>query len=260
MPEGPDVEIFVEYFNANALDQKIESIEVKTTKVLDKISAATLKKWLTGKKFISAKRYGKYLLVKTNDEKYLVMHFGMSGELYYYEDSKGETEHARVLFNFENGCHLAYISQRMLGKISRVNTLKELKKEKRLGADVNEIEFEDFKEIISTNRGSVKSFLMNQKYIAGIGNIYSDEILFQAKIHPKKPCIKLTDEQIKLLYEKMLEVINIAIDKEAKTEKLPDNYILPHKDTDMKCPDGDEKMKITKVSGRTAYFCSKSQK
>jgi len=260
MPEAPDVEIFIKYFNEHALNQKIKSVDVKTTKVLDGISSSQLKKWLKNRKFVSATRYGKYLLAKTDDDKILVMHFGMSGDLEYFGDSQGNSKHTRVLFNFENDKHLAYISQRMLGHVGETDSLENLKKEKNLGPDVKELKYEEFRDDIQKQRGFVKSFLMNQKHIAGIGNIYSDEILFQTGIHPKKNCNELKENDIKTLYKKLQEVMKVAIENEAHPERMPDSYMLPHRGTDMQCPNGDGKMETIKISGRTAYFCPKIQK
>jgi formamidopyrimidine-DNA glycosylase len=101
---------------------------------------------------------------------------------------------------------------------------------------------------------------MNQHIIAGIGNIYSDEILFQAEINPNTNINKLNEKSLKKLFEKMKNVLRTAIDRKANFEDFPNNYLIPHRSKGGKCPKGDNDLQIIKISGRTSYFCPKHQK
>lgn len=96
--------------------------------------------------------------------------------------------------------------------------------------------------------------------IAGLGNIYSDEILFQAGIHPKAAVNKLHDEERRALFKKMKEVLDTAIDCKADPEKLPSTYLLPHRSEGEPCPHCDDPLEQIKISGRTTYYCPRRQR
>jgi formamidopyrimidine-DNA glycosylase len=100
---------------------------------------------------------------------------------------------------------------------------------------------------------------MNQKIIAGIGNIYADEVLFQSKIHPKSSVDKLKEDSIEKLFKNMKKVLTKAIRGQADPQKFPDSYLLPYRNADNNCPVCGTKIRIVKVSGRTAYFCPDCQ-
>jgi formamidopyrimidine-DNA glycosylase len=261
MPEAPDVEIYTQYFADKALKQEILEVDITDTKILDEISKKTLTEWLKGKKFTDCKRYGKYLLAETNDSDSLYLHFGMTGYLEYFKTKKEAPKHARILFHLKSGHTLTYMNQRLLGHVGKVNSVEDLKKVKDLGPDLKEIAFEEFSKTIQTSRAAVKTGLMNQKYFCGIGNIYSDEILYQAGIHPETKCSDLSEKEIKTLYEKMHEVFKIAVEKGANPQRMPDSFLLHHRDSDQNCPKkGHGKLKSKKVSGRRAWFCPNCQK
>jgi formamidopyrimidine-DNA glycosylase len=109
----------------------------------------------------------------------------------------------------------------------------------------------------------VKSVLMDQALIAGIGNIYADEILFQARLHPKAPVTSLGERERALLFEQIKAVLTTAIDcgagAEQLLERLPDDYLLPQREKDGKCPRCGAKIATLKAAGRTAYFCPRCQ-
>ena len=262
MPELPDVENFKKYMNSTSLHKQISSVEVKSSKILESISSGELKKHLKGKKFKSTKRYGKNLFAKTSNKEWLRMHFGMTGFLKYYKDESEAPGHTRLLINFSNGYHLAYDCSRKLGKIDIVDNIDSFIEKKKLGADPLEdnLSSKRFKKLISKRTGTVKSFLMNQKIIAGIGNVYSDEILFQAGIHPASLLNKLKKADIKNLYKKMNTVLKKAISANADPEKLGSKYLLPNRENETMCPKCSGKIKKKTIAGRSSYFCSKHQK
>ncbi len=259
MPEAPDVEIYRRYFNKYALNKKIKNIEVLNAKVLRKISAQDFKKWLKGKKFQNARRHGKYLWIDNETDKVLIIHFGMTGFLDYYFSKKRRPRHARALFRFVNHYDLAFINQRLLGHMERASNMEAWKNKKRLGPDVRRIKQKEFLQRLKKSHASVKSFLMDQSALAGIGNIYSDEILFQSGISPKTKCKQLKENQLKEIYQIMKKVIRTAIKRKAQPENMPRSFLLAHRDSDQKCPKGHGSLKRMKFSGRSAYVCPKCQ-
>ncbi len=259
MPELPDVEIFKQYFDATSLHKTIDRVEVENAKVLQGVSAAKLGRSLKGHKFASTRRHGKYLFAQLDRGPWLVLHFGMTGFLQYFKGKDDELEHIRVLWRFDNGYHLAFVCQRMLGKVSLAEDMTKFIKGRKLGPDAAALDLAGFKEILQGKRGAIKSFLMNQKYLAGIGNVYADEILFQNGIHPQKPVNELSEEQIHRLHQKMQQVFKVAVESRADPAQFPDNFLVPHRHRGGKCPNCKGTLARRQVSGRTAYFCAYCQ-
>jgi formamidopyrimidine-DNA glycosylase len=262
MPELPDVESFRKYFLSTAMNKKIKNVNIMSTKILGSISSRSLQKYLKGSKFISNKRHGKNLFAGMNNNKWLLLHFGMTGFLKYYKNEDEKPDYTRLLINFENGYHLAFDNVRKLGKIDVINDIDEYIEKKKLGPDPLEdnLSFEDFYDILKDRKGSIKSTLMNQKVIAGIGNIYSDEILFQSGIHPASSVNGLNENNLKNIYKKMVSVLGKAVAVNADADKFPRTYLLPHREGGNSCPKCSGKIVKKMIGGRSSYLCNKHQK
>jgi formamidopyrimidine-DNA glycosylase len=262
MPELPDVEYFRKYMNSTSLNKKIVGVEVKNSKIIGRISPAALKKQLMGNKLKITKRLGKNLFAGLSNKKWLTMHFGMTGYLKYYKNNQDAPRHVRLLINFDNGYHLAYDCMRMLGKVDLVDDLPGFIKSKKLGVDPIEdkLSFKEFSGLFKSKNGSIKTGLMNQSILAGIGNIYADEILFQSYIHPVSNIERLSEDDLKKIYQKMNTVLKRAISVNADHEELPTNYLLTHRKAGEDCPKCGGKIKKHTIGGRSSYFCSKHQK
>ncbi len=262
MPELPDVEYFRKYLNSTSLHKKIIGVEVKNSKIIGRVSPAALKKHLNGSKLKITKRHGKNLFAGLSNKKWLTMHFGMTGYLKYYKNKEDVPGHVRLLINFDNGYHLAYDCMRMLGRIDLVDDLSGYIKMKKLGIDPIEdkLSFKEFSELFNNRNGSIKTGLMNQSILAGIGNIYADEILFQADIQPGSNIKKLNEDDLKKIYQKMNSVFKKAISVNADHEELPGNYLLTHRKPGEDCPKCSGKIKKQTIGGRSSYFCNKHQK
>jgi len=262
MPELPDVETFRRYMNSTSLNKKISGVEVKSKTVLGKTPPRLLQTRLKNNQFISTQGYGKYLFAKTDNEDFLVIHFGMTGYLHYYKNRDDATKFIRFQINFSNGYHLAFDDARKLGRIYLTDDYKQFVKKKRLGIDPirEKINYSSFKKIINGKKGSIKSVLMNQQILAGIGNIYSDEILFQAKIHPNSVINKLKEKDIKEIFKKMKLILYNAIDKDADSELLPGKYLLHYRRPGKDCSICSGKIKRLTIGGRSSYFCPKHQR
>lgn len=260
MPELPDVETFRRYVNSTSLHKTINNVKVKSAKVLDGTSAKNLSKTLQGEKFTNTRRHGKHLFLQISNGQWLMMHFGMTGSLHYFKDMDDDPKHDRLLISFENGYHLAYDCQRLLGKISLTEDIDSFITDKNLGDDALAISWDSFKGSLKKKRGSIKSALMDQKTLAGVGNIYVDEILFQVGIHPKTAVNSINEAYLEEVFESMRDVLSKAIDVQADPSEFPPSFMTPHRRSDQQCPNGDEKLKTVKISGRTTYFCPKHQK
>jgi formamidopyrimidine-DNA glycosylase len=248
--------------NSTALHKKIKGADVLNTRILSKVTPAKLKKTVKGSNFKSTARHGKNLFAELSNSKWVTMHFGMTGYLKYYKDKEEAPGHVRVLFNFDNGYHLAYNCLRMLGRVSLTDSVEGYIKKKKLGPDPieNQLSFKDFLELIGNRTGSIKTTLMNQNIIAGIGNIYSDEILFQAGIHPATNIQKLNEDDLKKIYQNMNSVLKKAISVDAEPKDLPVNYLINFRKPGKECPKCSGIIKRQTIGGRSSYFCNKHQK
>lgn len=262
MPELPDVEVLKRYLDSTSLHKKIEDVDLKETQMLEGIGKKKFESGLKGRKFTLTRRHGKYLLVELDDENWLEMHFGMTGDLKYFKDLDDQPEYTQLLFHFDNGYYLGYKMTRKLGTLSILDDADEFIQEKELGPDPLEkgFDFETFKQALKGRRGMAKSTLMNQEVLAGLGNVYTDEILFQARIHPKAKVNDLDDQDLRKLYDCMKEVLETAIDHQAKPDTFPKTYIIPKREEGQTCPGCKGEVRRIKVSGRSGYYCPECQK
>ncbi len=261
MPELPDVAAFKSSLDATALHQRIEDVEAQGAYPLKEIDPDELREGLRGRTFESTERHGKYLFVALDgDRGWLVLHFGMTGDLNYYEAPEKEPEYDQVLFRFANDYHLAYVSKRKLGEVRLIDDKEAFIEEHDLGPDAmaEDFDYERFKETFGQKRGMVKSALMDQSTLAGVGNVYSDEILFQAGIHPQRKVRDLDEEELRTIYGCLKEVLETAMKHNAEPADFPDGYLIPYRG-EARCPCCDGELKSVKVSGRTAYYCPERQ-
>jgi len=217
---------------------------------------------LKNKEFISTSRHGKYLFAKTGNDNYLVFHFGMTGDLKYFKSKEETPKHTRLMISFSNGYHLAFDDQRKFGTIRLISDPEKFTEKKNLGPDPLTKNFKEkaFLEIFKKKTGTIKSALMDQKNIAGIGNIYSDEILFHSAIHPNTSLKKLNEKKLKNIFNSMKRVLKKAITADAELKNIPKSFLLNHRKSGEKCPKCNGKIESRKIAGRSSYFCAKHQK
>ncbi len=260
MPELPDVEVFRRYFNATALHQKIGSVSVHSNRILNGISPKRLKAALEGHPFSATRRHGKHLFAEANGN-WLVLHFGMTGFLRYFKQEQKRPEYEQLVIDFVNGYHLSYDCRRKLGRIRFADDVENFIRFHELGPDALDDRFDlkAFRRRLNTTRPAIKSALMNQSVIAGIGNIYSDEMLFQAGIYPKMKTDQLDDHLLQALFNAMKDVLTTAIACGANPDELPDTYIIPRRGKDGECPKCGAGLTRITVSGRTGYYCRQCQ-
>jgi formamidopyrimidine-DNA glycosylase len=258
MPELPDVEGFRRHAAATSLHKQIVQVRVSEARMLEEISPQSLGRKLNGRQFERTLRHGKYLLLDTGDG-YLVLHFGMSGSLQMVSGSK-LPQYTRVEFHFAGDGCLAYLSRRLLGHIFLVQDRGELVEKKQLGPDALAVDAERFCERFAEKKGSLKTALMDQSLIAGIGNVYSDEILFQLPAHPRTDVHSLDGKDLRKLYNTCQRVLKTTIRHHANPDEMPSGYLLPRRNTNGHCPRCDTPLKKIKVGGRTAVICPRCQR
>ena len=260
MPELPDVETFKRYLDATSLHQPIKGVNVRSAYVLKGVSERELGRQLKGRSLERSCRHGKHLFVRTDGDLWLRLHFGMTGSLEYLRDQRQAPKDTRVLFGFANHSRLAFRDQRKFGEIGLLKDVDEFLRKRALGPDALDINLSQFKGIVKKHRAAVKTILLNQKLIAGIGNIYADEILFRARIHPATQASALKKKTVTELLRATRHILKEAIDAQADADLMPRSWLLPHRGKGGKCPRCGRLLKSSRIGGRTAWFCAYCQK
>lgn len=266
MPELPDVELFKEHLDSTSLHKRIRGVTVSDSRVLGGLSASAFAQRVEGKEIARSLRHGKHLLLDLRGAEWLAMHFGMNGSLKHLTENEEDPPYGRVRFDFAGGDHLAYINPRRIGRIALVSDPAAFIEEEKLGPDALDPDFDlaALERALKGRKRDVKSLLMDQEILAGIGNIYSDEILFAAEIHPKRESGGLDARERRRLFTNLKGVLETAIrcgaGAESLSESLPPSFLIPHRKKGGHCPRCHDALKALKSSGRTGYFCPHCQK
>ncbi len=290
MPELPEVETIVRDLNKTVLGRKIEDVWSDFKKIVKKPKFSDLKKRIKGKKIEKIWRRGKNIIFELSGNKTLLIHQKLTGHLLLgnwrlekgkwaslikgplSEDPKNRFLH--LIFWLDNGQQLALSDLRKFAKVELwdSNDFKESKEFKSLGPEPLEksFTFERFKERFKNKKGKIKQVLMDQTIIAGIGNIYSDEVLWKAKIHPFEQASKLNEKKLKNIYQAIREILPKAIKLGGESfsdfRKLSgkkgyfDKERKVYQREGEKCSHCGTIIKRVKLAGRSAHFCPKCQK
>jgi formamidopyrimidine-DNA glycosylase len=127
-----------------------------------------------------------------------------------------------------------------------------------LGTDALGMSRDELAELLKNRRGSLKGALMNQKLMAGLGNVYADEVLFRTGLHPKKGAGGVEDEEADELHRNLRFVLKAAI--QGRVEEFPSDFLIPRREEGAQCPRCGGMIRKTRVSGRPTYFCQDHQK
>lgn len=257
MPELPEIELTKRYVDSTSLKKKIVKVDFPSTSLLQS-PKTNFEKALKGNKFEKTERLGKYLFLKCGKDSWLGLHFGMTGKLEYYQNQE-PPKYSNMILTFEDDYMLAYVCRRKLGKIYLTESVEKFKEEHDLAKDALDFSEQDFLELLEQKRGSIKAALTDQHAIAGIGNVYSDEMLYQVGIHPKTKTDKLTEKEKKDLFKQINKVLGTAIKIGGKRAKFPSDYLIKNRKEGADCPNCKGKVEKIKVSGRSTYFCPACQ-
>lgn len=257
MPELPDVETYKRYIDSTSLHQRIGKVHIRNEKIIEGTPPGEFSGKFLGLRFESALRHGKHLFVETDGDIWLHLHFGMTGDVNYFTDSDKEPGYARLLFVLERGV-LAYISRRMLGFASVIGDPGDFIRDQELGPDALDIPFDQFHKRLS-GKGKLKSRLTDQRLIAGLGNIYADEVLFQARLHPEMQAGDLSPDQWKTLHQVMGRVLREAVERKADPGRFPDSWLIHARRSGAECPRGSGRIERITINGRSTYFCPDHQ-
>jgi len=256
VPELPEVETYTRYFARHALSQRIARVDVRDARILGEVRPETFVRKLRGRSFVSVRRHGKHLFADAGTT-WLHLHFGMSGDLSYGSEVP---RFARVVFAFDNGARLSFEDMRLFGVADLVSDPDAFIRDRRLGPDPLSLTAARFARLFEKRRGALKSLLMTQEVIAGLGNLYVDEILYQTSVHPRRPVDRLRAEEVRALYTTMRRILREAITRHAREGQLPRNYLFHNREEGERCPRCGGTIQRSVVFGRTTYFCGKHQR
>lgn len=260
MPELPEVNTFQRYFDETSLKQRIERVNVYDDKIIRNVSGEEFIDRLTGRTFTGSYRRGKYLFGELDNGHHLLLHFGMTGDLKYYAEEEDRPRHERFSFLFDNGFTLGFDCPRKFAKIRYIERLDQYLAEIGLGEDAQRIGEAELLGKMKGKKTTIKGFLLNQSHLAGVGNLYADEICFQTRVHPASVVDRIPAAKQREIYRKMQEIFQFAVDKNAYYKSYPDDWLWQWREEGRLAPDGRSKVQKTKIAGRTTYFCAGWQK
>jgi formamidopyrimidine-DNA glycosylase len=268
VPELPEVETIKSELSPHIIGNRFTGVTICDAKPVRQPSVEEFRKNLIGKRIISLKRRGKYLIFQLSGSVALVIHLKMSGALLL--NSGQADRHTRVIFHFDNGSQLIFTDRRRLGSIWL--TENEQLITGKLGPEPLTPEFtaETLTKRLHKHKAPIKAVLLDQTFIAGIGNMYADEALFAARIHPLRKANSLSSQEIENLHKAIVGVLRSAIDGKGAsvdTYKRPDgelgtahsNFSVAHRGG-KPCPICDTPIQRLAIRNRGSYLCPNCQK
>lgn len=259
MPELPDVEVYRRRFDAHALHRRVHTVVLRDRPLLAGASAEELDAAVRAHRFTRSLRHGKYLFLGLDGGRWMSAHFGMSGALEYAATNEERVPYERLRLELEHDGRLSYTSRRRLGRIALIDDPQAFVAAKRLGPDALAITPDEFEQRLRGRRGSIKGALMDQSLLAGLGNVYSDEVLFQAGVHPRTPVAVLDGAARARLFRAMRQVLRSAIEADADPARFPPRFLAPHRQVGAACPRCGGTVNRVQLGGRSSYLCERCQ-
>jgi formamidopyrimidine-DNA glycosylase len=263
MPELPEVETVVRSIAALA-GRRIVSAEFRCRRVLRGGDPEEMAASLEGRRIASIRRHGKFILMALQGGGYLIVHLGMTGRLLL----GGEPgKHTHAILTLDRGV-LLYDDSRQFGCIQYSREIPD--RVAKLGPDALEVSFEDFAAALRRRKTRIKALLLNQGFVRGMGNIYADEALFRAGVHPLAMAARLRGDRVRRLYDGMLEVLTEAIaaggssisdyvDAEGRKGFFQTEHRV-YQRTGEPCAICGTPIRRILVAQRSSHFCPKCQK
>jgi len=261
MPELPDVEVWRRTFEQQLRGRRIQDVLILDPAMLDGASAPELGRALKKARLEEVSRRGKFLILRTDSDRHLILHLGMSGR-YDLSDVRQPSEHAKLVLRFEGGRQLSYLNQRQFGTIKLARDPNQVKSLRELGPEPLDPEFTAgrFAGMLKERKRTLKPLLMDQSFIAGIGNLYADEILFQAGLRPDRRASELSAEESARLHASMRQVLEEAVAAGADPKSFPKGWLTPNREEGGDCPRCGFPLVRASFSKRAATFCRRCQK
>ena len=272
MPELAEVETVKNVLKKRILHKKIQDVIINYSKMIEN-DPEEFRKILLGNEFYDIKRIGKWLIFELKNH-YLLSHLRMEGKYYIKNSNEDVSKHEHVIIRFNDNVDLRYHDTRKFGvmKIVKKGDLYNTEEIKKQGIEANsdKLTVKYLKDKFKSKNMPIKTVLLDQEIISGLGNIYADEVLYKSKINPLKKAKELNDKDCENIIASSKIILDKAIKEGGTTIKSYtsslgvtgnyQNYLEVHKKEGMPCNSCGTKIKRIKVGGRSTYFCEKCQK
>ena len=272
MPEAPEVQTVLSTLEAQIKDVSIEDVLIYYPKIIDNVEVETFKNQLIGQTFHSFNRLGKYLIFGLDDYD-LVVHLRMEGKFYLY-NMLCENKHIHIVFKLNSGTYMSYHDTRKFGRMNLVKKIDIDKvgaiKKQGIEANSEKLTKEYLYEKIHKKNIPIKSLLLDQTIISGLGNIYANEVMFDARINPSRLGKDISLNECDLIVKASKKIIDAAIKDGGTTIKSYTSslgvtgrfqqHLMVHKREGEECKVCGTIIENIKIGGRSTYFCPKCQK
>ncbi len=270
MPELPEVETVRRVLLGSLKGRRIVKIESDYPEMVEQ-DFNLFKDSLINEEFLDISRMGKYLIFKMTNN-YLIAHLRMEGKFFYVKTNSLMNKHIHMIFELDNGYSLLYQDTRKFGRmvVKKEEELYITKPLNKLALDANNPNFskEELYNHLKSRKIPIKEALLNQEIIAGLGNIYVDEVLFASKINPLREAASLSLDECEAILKESKRILDKAIEYKGTTirsytsslgvEGEFQNFLCVH--TKSICPLCGAIISKTKISGRGTYYCMRCQK
>ncbi len=268
MPELPEVETIARQIRKDYLGRTLHRVRVLTARLLQNVSASEFVRRLENRPLKAVGRRGKFLLWQLG-EQYLVFHLGMSGNFFRRREQATHPEHIHLEFYFAGDEALFYQDVRKFGKIWLYDRPPEFP---ALGVEPLSENFSlnNLKKLLNLKNMNIKAFLMDQKYLAGIGNIYANEILFLSRISPFRKTREITEEEAEELFRAIRFVLERAVENFGTTYSdfrtvegsngRNQFFLQVYQRADEPCPICGTPLKKVVLNSRSTFFCPQCQR
>jgi formamidopyrimidine-DNA glycosylase len=252
MPELPEVETIARLLRPVAVGHRIAGVEVLWPRTVDRPPLSEFHEAIQGVTITDVTRRGKFIVVRMDSDWALLVHLRMSGRFVLRppRSEPSDLEHTRAIIHLENGQSIDFIDPRKFGRFYLVRDSEEVLSglgPEPLGPNMTA---ERFTLLLRERRGEIKRLLLNQQFVAGMGNIYASEILWQAGIHPQRRACDLTELEGRRLYQAMVSVLRGGI-KHGGTSLEDRQYVYPNGDTG----DHQEYLRVYDRAGEVCQRC-----
>lgn len=273
MPELPEVETVKETLKKLVIGKKIVNVTINYDNIIEYPVVDTFKKEIINETINDIKRRGKWLVFDL-DNYYLLSHLRMEGKYFFKKQNDEHLKHEHVIFHFSDNTELRYLDSRKFGKMHLIEKNKAYNQKplNELGLEPwdEKLSIEYLKEKYKNKKLPIKTVILDQSIIVGIGNIYADEILFLSKINPLKKSFELNDEELSKIIKYTKEILDKAIlnggttirsyeSSEGVHGRFQQNLLVHNREND-ECPNCCDKIVKIKVGGRGTYYCPNCQK
>jgi formamidopyrimidine-DNA glycosylase len=260
MPELPEVNTVKKYFDAQAAGQRIVEVVVEDDHIIRNLTGDVFARKLHGQTITGSYRQGKYLFASLDSGHFVQLHLGMTGDIMFYADDMDRPSHERFRWRLSSGLFMGFNDPRKFGRIVYIEDLPAYLDEIGLGPDALAITEQEFLQRMEGKTTNIKAFLLDQRNLAGVGNLYADEICYQCRVHPASRVSAISTRKQKELHRRMHDILQWACDNDAYYGVYPDNWFWKWREDGKRNPNGRGTVRTAKVAGRSTYFVPGWQK